>query len=194
LYQVLNKSQVRYTNCSNKPGNDDMRIAVSALSLSLLVASTACAQKDDGQPETGPEPILSATNTIATCFMDHSSPSERREICPGQYIENCIALRPGADTTVGMITCAREELEAWQVILDQNLASLAGTGRSDLMRTSFEDAQSSWLAHRDAQCRYEASAYEGGTMAGVVSTACFSAMTAQRALRVAALFYEMDAH
>jgi uncharacterized protein YecT (DUF1311 family) len=171
-----------------------MRIAISALSLSLLLASTACAQKDDGQPETGPEPILSATNTIETCFMDHRGAAERREMCPGQYIENCIRQRAGGDTTVGMITCAREEYEAWEIQLERNLVTLSETGRTALMQTSFEAAQSSWVAHRDAQCRYEASAYEGGTMAGVVSTACLSAMTTQRALRVAALVAEMDVH
>lgn len=168
-----------------------MRFVVTILSLSLLFASNACAQKDEGQPESGPMPILSATNTIATCFMDHTNRVERRQICPGQYIEDCIRQRPDGETTYGMITCSREETDAWQTLLDRDLIALADLSLSPLMATSLEESQAAWLASREADCRYSASFYEGGTMAGIVSGGCYSDMTALRSLQVSAWLEEL---
>ncbi|MNJ69263.1 hypothetical protein D3C77_655930 [compost metagenome] len=46
----------------------------------------------------------------------------------------------------------------------------------DRLRT----AQRAWITFRDAQCRYEAGVYEGGSMAPLVHSSCLTKLTEQR--------------
>ncbi|MNG13789.1 hypothetical protein D3C84_974900 [compost metagenome] len=41
-------------------------------------------------------------------------------------------------------------------------------------------AQRAWITFRDAQCRYEAGVYEGGSMAPLVHSSCLTKLTEQR--------------
>lgn len=41
-------------------------------------------------------------------------------------------------------------------------------------------AQRAWITFRDAQCRYEAGVYEGGSMAPLVHSSCLTQLTQQR--------------
>ncbi|MFM4702730.1 lysozyme inhibitor LprI family protein [Aeromonas bivalvium] len=41
-------------------------------------------------------------------------------------------------------------------------------------------AQRAWITFRDAQCRYEAGVYEGGSMAPLVHSSCLTLLTEQR--------------
>ena len=41
-------------------------------------------------------------------------------------------------------------------------------------------AQRAWIAFRDAQCRYEAGVYEGGSMAPMVHSSCLTQLTEAR--------------
>ncbi|WP_447553333.1 lysozyme inhibitor LprI family protein [Vreelandella sp. EE22] len=50
---------------------------------------------------------------------------------------------------------------------------------SDARQQALRDAQRLWISYRDAHCRFYATA--DGTMARVISNACFLRATAQRA-------------
>lgn len=41
-------------------------------------------------------------------------------------------------------------------------------------------AQRAWITFRDAQCRYEAGVYEGGSMAPLVHSSCLTQLTEER--------------
>ncbi|WP_259236807.1 lysozyme inhibitor LprI family protein [Aeromonas sp. BIGb0445] len=50
-----------------------------------------------------------------------------------------------------------------------------------------KSAQRAWLTFRDAQCRYEAGVYDGGSIAPLVHSSCLTNLTEQRTKDLIAL-------
>lgn len=100
------------------------------------------------------------------------------EGCKGVVAEPCVE-QPGGDTTGGMRRCYSEEALAWTAVLDGALArAMENTQRA----TSLGASQEAWRIWRDAECRYQASMYEGGSLAGVIANSCNADLTADRAI------------
>lgn len=100
------------------------------------------------------------------------------EGCKGVVAEPCIE-QPGGDTTGGMIRCYSAEALAWTAVLD---AALAQARENEPRAAALGASQEAWRLWREAECRYQASMYEGGTLAGVIANSCNADLTADRAI------------
>jgi uncharacterized protein YecT (DUF1311 family) len=60
---------------------------------------------------------------------------------------------------------------------------LARVGPAD--RAKLRAAQRAWLRYRDAQCTFEAAAYDGGSMQPMIKLLCLESLTRSRARQVA---------
>src|ERR1700730_5140301 len=83
-----------------------------------------------------------------------------------------------AGVTASTVECIDAETKRQDALLNSNykkaLKNLSVPRQQSLLK-----AQRAWLAYRDAQCNFEYDP-DGGTMAHVISTDCFRAMTAER--------------
>ncbi len=142
--------------------------AASAAALALAFSAAACAQDDVATPD--------GDAALAACLADRDSP----RACLGVVARACFD-RPGSETTAGSVRCNVEEEAAWEVMrLEAETALTAGL--SDLGRATFESAAAAWSEWRDRQCAFEASIYEGGSLARVVAAGCRARFAAERAL------------
>lgn len=91
---------------------------------------------------------------------------------------------PDGGTTYGLMECAARELTYWDRLLNQSYQTLRGTESPERAK-ALRDLQRQWLKWRDASCGWAADAYEGGTLAGVVTNNCFMLTTARRAIDLA---------
>ena len=101
-------------------------------------------------------------------------------VCVG-IVQRMCADEPGAETTAGAAACASREGEVWRMLLDETVASVDAS-LSNAERETFGRAHDAWSTYRDAECVYEASLYEGGSVANVERAACEGRLTAQRTL------------
>lgn len=154
------------------------------LATSVVIGLTACAdaQKSDNlAPQS--MPMLSAANTIEACLGQYPDTAAREATCIGQYSSACMALRPDGETNSGMIRCTAEEYAAWDVRL--NTAYATYMQRLEAPHDAgLREAQRAWMALRDADCDFEASAYEGGSMQPLVQGGCMLDYAARRTIRL----------
>ena len=98
--------------------------------------------------------------------------------CKGRVSEPCLE-QPGGETTAGARLCFLAEESSWTAQLQAALArAQADASRADFLRQS----QDAWNAWRQAECRYQASLYEGGSLARVLGASCAAELTADRAI------------
>ena len=158
-----------------------MRAMILAASLAFGLTGCVDAQKQGGAADA--MPILSAANTIDACLGRYSGLAEREAQCIGQYSSACMSLRPDGETNAGMIRCTGEEYDAWDARL--NTAYSTYMQSLELPRDAgLREAQRAWMALRDADCSFEASAFEGGSMQPLVSAGCQRDYAARRTLRL----------
>mgnify|MGYP003672589741 FL=1 len=159
-----------------------MRVLMLAASLSIGLTACGNAQKAD-EPASQAMPMLSAANTIEACLGSYSDIAAREAECVGQYSNACMALSPDGETNSGMIRCTVEEYNAWDARL--NTAYGAYMQGLDAPRDgALREAQRAWMALRDADCAFAASAYEGGSMQPLVTAGCRMDYAARRTLRL----------
>lgn len=122
----------------------------------------------------------SETSTIAACLAGAEDAAGRRA-CIGSVNSSCQDAGDGGVTTSGMVMCAERERAQWAAIGDAAAATLAAqespTQAAAQMRA--REAHTSWL---HARCAYDASYYEGGSMAHYSAAACVMGETANFAL------------
>ena len=147
-----------------------MRAMILAASLAFGLTACVDAQKLGGAADA--MPILSAANTIDACLGRYSELAEREAQCIGQYSSACMSLRPDGETN-----------DAWDARL--NTAYSTYMQSLDPPRDAgLREAQRAWMALRDADCSFEASAFEGGSMQPLVSAGCQRDYAARRTLRL----------
>ncbi|WP_417497466.1 lysozyme inhibitor LprI family protein [Maricaulis sp.] len=159
-----------------------MRIVMIAAALALGISACGAAQKS-GEVSDRRMPMLSAANTIEACLGRYPDLAAREAECVGQYSAACMDLTDEGDTNSGMIRCTVEEYDAWDARLNTAYGDLMQ--RLDASRTDgLRDAQRAWMALRDADCAFAASAYQGGTMQPLVQAGCMMDYAANRTLRL----------
>jgi uncharacterized protein YecT (DUF1311 family) len=87
----------------------------------------------------------------------------------------------GAETTIGQVACLNVERTLWE----QHLTAVNADLLEELSKPSsakLVTAQRAWLAWRDAKCAFDATVYEGGTLAKVVQAHCLMRETGLRAV------------
>jgi uncharacterized protein YecT (DUF1311 family) len=88
-----------------------------------------------------------------------------------------------AQTTIEMLFCAKAELTTAEDELDRVYRQLMET-LEEPRRSRLRDAQRAWLAFRDACADFEASLFEGGSMAPVLRTTELTHRTRARTLEL----------
>ena len=168
--------------------------ALRAVLVTLAIASAA----PDGRAQGGRPPSLAPTTTpaptlsirlaepspadvalLAQCLADAR---EHPRACLGRIQKPCQETEAG-QTTLGAMACADRERAVWSL----HMTAAAQAVRSRLLpeRTPFFDAaEDAWSAYRDASCRYEASAYIGGSLAKVESADCLLNETADHTVEL----------
>ncbi|MGL4915460.1 MAG: lysozyme inhibitor LprI family protein [Aeromonas allosaccharophila] len=82
-------------------------------------------------------------------------------------------------TQAAMNICAMQDYTKADAELNAAYKKLAATlDKEQLGR--LKTAQRAWITFRDAQCRYEAGVYEGGSIAPLVHSSCLTKLTEQR--------------
>lgn len=117
---------------------------------------------------------------VATCLAAADDFATRRA-CVGQVSAACQDEGDGGVTTAGMVRCADRERAQWEAIRDAALVTLRAR-ESATQSAARERALSAHTAWLDARCAYDASLYEGGSMAIYAAAACEMGRTADIAL------------
>jgi uncharacterized protein YecT (DUF1311 family) len=110
--------------------------------------------------------------------------------CIGKIAKTCLAA-PGGETTIGMMECTGRERAVWDEQLNASYKLLQGKA-TPTQAGALKQAQQAWIAYRDARCGFEASRYEGGTLAGVIAGNCLMQVTAERAVELTAQARDWD--
>ncbi len=107
----------------------------------------------------------------------------------------CLAAQEGKRTCANprtqhdMNVCAAQELARADRVLNERYQELAGSMppvQLELLRT----AQRAWIRFRDAECAYQASAFEGGSMQPMVRSSCLARLTEKRAAELGEMLTE----
>lgn len=131
-------------------------------------AQVAAALRDRGDWDGALEACVAAAGASRAALAD----------CKGALAIDCVE-GAGGDTTAGMMGCYDGEARAWASLLD---AAVARAQASEPRAAFFQRSQQAWLAWRQAECRYQASHYEGGSLARVLAASCIADLTADRAI------------
>jgi uncharacterized protein YecT (DUF1311 family) len=145
-----------------------MRQALAVLGLMAASCAPAAPPGAESQQHISIEACVAAAATHETLWQ-----------CKGVVANPCMS-EPEGQTTVGMIECQSREGDAWQALLDAHIAGLNADdpSRSDELAA----AKAAWEVWREAECIYQASEAEGGSLAGVIATDCHADITADRAI------------
>ena len=101
--------------------------------------------------------------------------------------DTAMECRVQASSEVDVASCVMAQARVVDQALDQALGFARDaatdlddvTGR-DAALPALEAAQTAWTAYRDAQCRYSATLFGGGSGAGIAEGACHVAITRER--------------
>ena len=75
-------------------------------------------------------------------------------------------------TTVDMITCATEELQQWWILMASlrdhvsDIADISDEEGYDIFKENFATSQKAWEEYVVSDCKFRASKYHGGSLAG----------------------------
>jgi uncharacterized protein YecT (DUF1311 family) len=142
----------------------------------VLILALVCALP--ATPEVARAQAMQADASLDRCVAAAGASEVALQACRGSVSEPCVE-QPGGETTAGSVRCFDAEAQAWGALLDAAVARAA----RDASRASYlSSAQEAWRAWRQAECRYQASMYEGGSLARVISSSCSADLTANRAI------------
>lgn len=106
---------------------------------------------------------------------------EAQRDCIGYSATWCIENVPGGETTIGMVQCADAERMQWESLRGATTANLRATETPSQVAL-LEAAVAEQARWTQARCAYEASIYEGGSLARVVAAQCFRNAVAEHAI------------
>ena len=81
-------------------------------------------------------------------------------------------------TTVDMITCATEELQQWWILMASlrdhvsEIANASDEEGDEIFKENFAKSQKAWEEFVVSDCKFRASKYHGGSLAGVEHAFC----------------------
>jgi uncharacterized protein YecT (DUF1311 family) len=93
-------------------------------------------------------------------------------------------------TQAALNACAADDFKVAEgrlkIVYEQLAAALADSSR----QRALKEAHDGWVVFREKQCRFEASAFEGGSMQPMQYYACLAAATSSRAKELRVLLAE----
>lgn len=168
-----------------------VRFGICAAVLGALMAGPGAAQELPAESQAA----------LEACYYGAEDPAGRAA-CKDLVFKLCEEL-PGMTTTMGMMTCAQQETQAWDVLLNAEYAETMGWAKAmDAQeRATFPEfakraeallaAQRAWIAFRDAECGLAYAVWGSGSMRNIAASACVADMTAERTLALRAVRDEM---
>ena len=78
-------------------------------------------------------------------------------------------------TTADMITCGTEELQQWWILmasLRDHVSNISDEESGIIFKENFAKSQKAWEEFVVSDCKFRASKYHGGSLAGVVHAFC----------------------
>lgn len=117
---------------------------------------------------TGPTQAAESFTTIDACLA--SATPETRRACIGRQSAACMETE-GNETTAGMVQCAQAERRVWEALRERQVATLR-TSESPAQAALLDAELAEHARWASAHCAYEASIYEGGSLARVVAAGC----------------------
>lgn len=151
-----------------------------ALTLICVFAlQAACATAD---PASARAPV-SDFGRLNVCLAENAAPDGDPRTCIGAISRLCGEEmgEAGASSTGGMVNCAWRERSAWAGILQDSISTLRAR-ESATQNAALDRALAAGEQWADARCAYDASFYEGGSLARVLAAQCSRDTTAQRAI------------
>lgn len=121
--------------------------------------------------------------TIADCVAAAAGHGDQRA-CIGIVSRPCMEL-PGGVSTSGTVACLMREADQWAMVVSSQVERL----RASESASQLDHLNGMLAAHetwRRARCHYQASIYEGGSLARVVAASCMRDTTADLALELIA--------
>jgi hypothetical protein len=139
------------------------------LSLFALAVLSACATVNASAAELTHD---DAVGIVHACLAVRIGFDEERETCIGEVSRVCGERQgEGASTTGAVVTCATLEAEAWRSILE-TLATQLRANESEMQVALLERALAAGEQWTRDRCAYDASQYEGGSLARLLSAQC----------------------
>lgn len=155
--------------------------------LLLLIVTAPGAQAQSTTP--GAQADLADVQTLRQCLARQSA--HTADTCRRLVFQPC-AEKPEGGTTLGTTECHLREHRAWDVLLNEAYARVAGHAQAmdqQARRPEFAQyeqslraAQRAWITLRDADCALAYARFGDGSMRHIAHTACLSQMTADRTL------------
>ena len=91
----------------------------------------------------------------------------------------------GCDGNGDMAVCAWYKYFQADVRLNDSYSKAMKWLQEPSAREALRDAQRAWISYRDASCRFETSAWEGGSFRSVATALCWESMTRNRTKELA---------
>ncbi len=129
-------------------------------------------------------PVLAApapASTVATCVTSAGDDLVAVRACIGRVSAACQDESDGGVTTAGMVMCANRERAQWEALGAAALVMLR-TLESPTQAAARERALATHATAAQDRCAYEASRYEGGSLAIYAAAACAMHQAADLAL------------
>jgi hypothetical protein len=148
------------------------RLFVVIFVATACVLTAASAQEEPAHP--------ADASALEACLGSAAEPSKAHgRTCIGLISQPC--MREGSSSTMEMVRCLQRERHAWSVLVDRYAITLrARESQTQVARLDAYLAESeAWL---EADCAYQASMYEGGSLAGLTGEACRNEHLAELAI------------
>lgn len=126
-------------------------------------------------------PVRAPPSSVEACVAAAGADFAARRACVGQVSAACQDEDDGGVTTAGMVRCANRERAQWEALGEVALVTLRAR-ESTTQAAARERALSAHAAATQARCAYEASQYEGGSLANYAVAACAMDQAADLAL------------
>ena len=129
------------------------------LTISLILGATAASAETNSYADLQAE--LDQLKAVYTELEKISDAEETK--CGGKL------------TTADMITCATEELQQWWILmasLRDHVSNISDEESGIIFKENFSKSQKAWEEFVVSDCKFRASKYHGGSLAGVEHAFC----------------------
>lgn len=150
--------------------------------LALICAVALQAACATAAPANARAPV-SDFGRLNVCLAENAAPDGEPRTCIGAITRLCGEEmgEAGASSTGGLVSCADRERSAWAGILEDSASTLRAR-ESATQIAALDRALTAGEQWAEARCAYDASFYEGGSLARVLAAQCARDTTAQRAI------------
>lgn len=148
-----------------------------SLFLALALAAAGCAGSPPAAAQAAPAP----QNAVQDCLALAAGDATAQRTCIGRRTAWCIEHTAGGETTSGTVQCSESERLQWEEARAARIGALRAqeTASQVALLDAALEQHARWAR---ARCAYEASIYEGGSLARVIGAMCMRDAVAEHTL------------